>query len=1328
MVVLFHCQHCGQGFRGTEAMIGKRTKCPACGQITRLVAEPEASSPRAAPAAPAKSTEKPAAPPRPPVAAPSVPAVPKRAEPVPTEPAAPVRAKLMGDDDQPRGKAKPARLQGDDEHDAPRSPRNRKKGKDEPDDRRDSGKKADSTDVKPKSHILKRILVFLLALSGTACCLTLALILHWESTLVSDPMVAPLFSDAAIKRFLSDEDQNAARTVGLRDLKSKKEYLDRLFPVMLACAGIGFLGGILALIRYGVVAGLTLLAAFVVPVVYDPLSGLLTVFFLMGSVLAFFIRTHKSALKAAQKRADAGKPPASGTVGYVFAVLFILSVLGYSIVPALTLFGYLVRPGVIQNLINKAKENQRNPSGIKPGGGTSDTSKEIGTEAIQTELDKVAAGVKLVPLELKSQVYHFTMQAPEGSQAQQYAGLKILVAHPTRKFRMLIGPGEPNDLSSPMAGPFRDTIVNNKDLVFGFTSVSKRFDFRLHKLLVIHDVSVVSVHDSPTMNNLSREDALLMIRCAQTLALASPVPEDPLTAIKPILDSVSTAERLKFNDYATNPALKLVQKIPTVRAVDISRSPITLDGVKNLQGANQIEELILGSRNATTANIVEVAKMTNLKKLTLSIVGSKFEADAFKPLAANTKMESLAFSVSDFFIPPAVLPSLAAIPNLKNLTLRGSSQGDNLIPLLKSIGRLESLDLSDCKLIGSNLGELPATNLRELKLSENPFSDNGAAALAKFTQLEKLNLSKTQITDKTLAVLKNLKKLKSLDLSETKVTEAGVKQLEVLDELTELNLAGSPAQNYRRPKKVQPALPLDKLPPADPMAMIQRLKPEIKHQDGDESKPIVGLNFTDGKLTDLDLAHLRTLKGLKELDLAENEDITDAGLSYIAGMTDLEFLDLSDTEITGAGLASLKGMKKLKQLVLPYKPFTVKELAPLAQLTELESCSIDLNTETVEKLQILSNFPKLKAINLPYRPLPREAYTALGKMTNLESLILMSDDKQKVTDVELASLKGLTKLRNLSLPRAEITAAGLENLKGCTTLSSLNLAAAKLNDDALKAVGALPSLTSLLLSNTPVTDAGLVHLAPLTKLNNLNLIGTKITGSGLVHLKGATGLQALMLNDSPLTDAGLPALEPLKGLTSLGLRNTQITGKGLSVLKGHSKLFNLDVSGTQLNDAGLKEVGELTQLTYLPLSKTKITDAGVPSLAKLTKLTVLSLEDTALTGAGFRTLASLDKVTLVNLSGTKFNSGGLDNLAALPNLTNLILNGTAIDDAIIPRLKQFPKLQSLSLQKTAITTKSFVTATNIKTLQFLDVTGTKVSKAAVQKIRQTRPMLSVRFD
>jgi hypothetical protein len=26
------------------------------------------------------------------------------------------------------------------------------------------------------------------------------------------------------------------------------------------------------------------------------------------------------------------------------------------------------------------------------------------------------------------------------------------------------------------------------------------------------------------------------------------------------------------------------------------------------------------------------------------------------------------------------------------------------------------------------------------------------------------------------------------------------------------------------------------------------------------------------------------------------------------------------------------------------------------------------------------------------------------------------------------------------------------------------------------------------------------------------------------------------------------------------------------------------------------------------------------------------------------------------------------------------------------------------------------------------VTGTKVSKAAVQKIRQTRPMLSVRFD
>mgnify|MGYP002777989176 CR=1 FL=1 len=1338
MVVLFHCQHCGQGFRGTEAMIGKRTKCPACGQITRLVAEPEASSPSAAaPAAPAKSTEKPAAPPRPPVTAPGVPAVPKRAEPVPTEPAAPVRAKLMGDDDQPRGKAKPARLQGDDEADAPRPPRDRKKGKDEPDDRRDSGKKADSTDVKPKSHLLKRILVFLLALSGTACCLTLALILHWESTLVSDPMVAPLFAEINYKKFLPNlPDQDAARGVGLLNLKAKKEYLDRLFPVMLACAGMGFLGGILALIRYGVVAGLTLLAAFVVPVVYDPLSGLLTVFFLMGSVLAFCIRTRKSALKAAQKRADAGKPPASGTVGYVFAVLFILSVLGYSIVPALTLFGYLVRPGVIQNLINKAKQNQRNPGGIKPdettpGGGTVDPEKGLSSDAVEAELAKLNSDVRLVPLEVKSKLLHLTMQAPEGCQVKETNPNLVEVFHPTRAFGLIISSHTPMDLKPLIVakGYYREVYAMNSELVYGLDRGNKH-EFSIHRDVGIHHLRISSASfDNAKSRTPNRQDTLLMIKCAKTIAPA--VSEaDPLTAMKPVLEPSTTAEMLRFNAYATNPVLKLVQKLPSVRVVDVTNSMnITAEGVANLQGANQVEELHLGSNSATPASMEAVAKLTGLKKLSVRwFLGPKFTTDAFKPLAANTKLEFMTLNPGAGGITAEAIPSLAAIPNLKHLKLRGSTLKDPLVPALKPLASLVTLDLSLCQLSGKGLGELSATNLKELHLGANPITDENAATLAKFTQLEKLDLSRTQITDKTLAVLKNLKKLKSLDLSETKVTEAGVKQLEVLDELTELNLAGSPAQNYRRPKKIKPALPLDKLPPADPMAMIQRLKPEIKHQDDDESKPIVGLNFIDGKLTDLDLAHLRTLKGLKELDLAENEDITDAGLSYIAGLTDLEILDLSDTEITGAGLASLKGMKKLKRLVLPYKPFSAKDLAPLAQFTELESCSIDLNTETVEKLQILSNCPKLKALNLPYRPLPREVYTALGKMTSLESLILLSDDKQKVTDADLALLKGLTNLQTLSMPRAEVSAAGLENFKGCTRLLNLNLTGAKLNDDALKAVAGLPSLTSLVLANTPISDAGLVHLSPLTRLTNLNLTNTKITGTGLVHLKGASNLQLLMLNDSPFGDAGIPALEPFKNLSVLNLRNTPITGKGLNVLKGHSKLLTLDVSATQLNDAGLKEVGDLTQVGYLPLNKTKITDAGVPSLAKLTKLTRLDLEDTALTGAGFRTLTALEKVTLVNLSGTKFNSGGLDNLAALPNVTTLILNGTAIDDAIIPRLKQFPKLQSLSLQKTAITSKSFVMASNIKTLQFLDVSGTKLSKAAVQKIRQTRPMLSVRFD
>ena len=44
--------------------------------------------------------------------------------------------------------------------------------------------------------------------------------------------------------------------------------------------------------------------------------------------------------------------------------------------------------------------------------------------------------------------------------------------------------------------------------------------------------------------------------------------------------------------------------------------------------------------------------------------------------------------------------------------------------------------------------------------------------------------------------------------------------------------------------------------------------------------------------------------------------VTDAGLAHLDGLTQLHYLELADTEVTDAGLVHLEGLTQLQELVL----------------------------------------------------------------------------------------------------------------------------------------------------------------------------------------------------------------------------------------------------------------------------------------------------------------------------------------------------------------------------------------------------------------------------
>ena len=53
-----------------------------------------------------------------------------------------------------------------------------------------------------------------------------------------------------------------------------------------------------------------------------------------------------------------------------------------------------------------------------------------------------------------------------------------------------------------------------------------------------------------------------------------------------------------------------------------------------------------------------------------------------------------------------------------------------------------------------------------------------------------------------------------------------------------------------------------------------------------------------------------------------NTQITDAGLQYLKGMTQLEWLNLDSTQVSDAGLEQIKRLPKLERLVLTHTDVT----------------------------------------------------------------------------------------------------------------------------------------------------------------------------------------------------------------------------------------------------------------------------------------------------------------------------------------------------------------------------------------------------------------------
>ncbi|MDT8300668.1 MAG: hypothetical protein RQ760_04230 [Sedimentisphaerales bacterium] len=486
----------------------------------------------------------------------------------------------------------------------------------------------------------------------------------------------------------------------------------------------------------------------------------------------------------------------------------------------------------------------------------------------------------------------------------------------------------------------------------------------------------------------------------------------------------------------------------------------------------------------------------------------------FEPISRLTGLQML--SLNDTGVTDKGMEHLRPLRSLRILELRESSISNRGLAVLMDLPALVYLDLytgvTDAGL--KQVGQHP--NLRWLRIRTGKIWGSGLAELVNLPHLERLCLWGTSpISDRHLKYMEGLTQLKSLTL------------WGICDRLTDVSLAS-----------------IGKLKNLEEMHFIR----------------------TGPRFTVSGVAHLKDLKNLKKVDFAQAW-LSPEGVSYGDDLARQLAANAPNLEsIKGISFLSAEGMKTLTRfrnlkclhITLKnrkqgyYGPTGLSHLAGLGSLEEL----IINNSESLFEadLACLEQLGRLKELHVVSRHLTDRNLTSIGKLKQLESLHLFGS----VTRSGLNQLNGLSRLHLLQVnawgnaaktnPANEL----MLDLSGLKKMKDMNLSGLPLRDSDLAFLKHLSLLENLSIQPDSLTGASLRHLRELPELNRLYVSGLSgCTGEDLAHLNGLPKLRSLTVKGD-ITDTVLASLtgplsieslyietdEPIRKQTVTGLKNS----------------------------------------------------------------------------------------------------------------------------------------------------------------------------------------------
>lgn len=576
-------------------------------------------------------------------------------------------------------------------------------------------------------------------------------------------------------------------------------------------------------------------------------------------------------------------------------------------------------------------------------------------------------------------------------------------------------------------------------------------------------------------------------------------------------------------------------------------------------------------------------------------------------------------------------------------------------------------------------------HLQSLTLENRPaLSDAGLRYIAGIESLVELDLSRTSLKGFGLGYLSGLSKLQTLNLSRCHwLTDDAAKYLEQLKQVRCLRLDGTSNQWAND----------------DFWRSNIQVNTDSRYWREHTDRSLGELR---GGISDAGLSHVAKLDQLQELSLAVTR-VSDAGIQQLAELHHLERLDLSRTGITDQALKHVAKLKRLKSLQLNFVCISDEGLKQIAKLPSLEELELRVSNISADGIRHLRELHSLRKLDLSRNRMNEKTVEALMDLKNLQELDISGYPHSFSDLLAFANANQQMDLKQV------LIASGLGRVDRQNRLVHLNLCKLQ-RENELVLLRQFEHLESLDFRDSNLTDAGLRHLTVLTKLKYLNLVGTLVTDDGLRQLSGLTNLEKLPIRNSNLSFAAtadmliegqqqsLPdALQIMEVLVPpvrlpqgesefLDLRDFRLNESDLATIGQYQPAGTLFLPVMQISDQGLSYLRELHSLERLWIAGGKITRQGISKLASLVNLEELFLTDCELEADALASLGdSLPRLRVLNLSGSLRKDAELESLGALTRLQILVVDSGSLSDVTIENWRdKHPGVDVLLTQRLAL--------------------------------------------